>query len=94
MVVSGFINTYPNQPVPAYLQSLSGYATNQASESQSVNTSAFHGTNVSSSRSGSIGVEKSLELYKRSVLKIAHERWPGASGSRAQVQHAVGTALL
>jgi hypothetical protein len=45
MVVSGFINTYPNQPVPAYLQSLSGYATNQASESQSVNTSAFVGTN-------------------------------------------------
>jgi hypothetical protein len=45
MVVSGFINTYPNQPVPTHLQSLSGYATNQASESQSVNTSAFVGTN-------------------------------------------------
>jgi len=39
--------------------------TYQASEIQSVNTSAFYGTYVSSIRSGSIGVEKSLELYKR-----------------------------
>ena len=29
------------------------------------NTRAFYGTYVSSSRSVSIGVEKSLELYKR-----------------------------
>jgi hypothetical protein len=29
------------------------------------NTSAFYGTYVSSSRSGSLGVEKSLEHYKR-----------------------------
>jgi len=31
----------------------------------SVNTSAFYGAYVCSSRSSSIGVEKSLELYKR-----------------------------
>jgi len=42
----GFLDIYPGQAVPAHLQSLvSGYATNQASESQSVNTSAFVGTN-------------------------------------------------
>ncbi len=32
---------------------------------ESVNASAFYGTYVSSSRSGSIGVEKSLELHQR-----------------------------
>ena len=42
-----------------------GCATDQASEIQSVNTSPFYGNYVSSSRSGSIAVEKSLELYKR-----------------------------
>jgi hypothetical protein len=44
---------------------VSDCATYQASEIQSVNTSAFYGIYVSSSRSGSIGAEKSVELYKR-----------------------------
>jgi hypothetical protein len=34
-------------------------------ENQALTRSAFYGTHVSSGRSGSIGVEKSLELYKR-----------------------------
>jgi putative oxidoreductase len=44
---------------------VSGYATYQASEFASVNTSAFYGIYLSSSCSGNIGVEKSLELHKR-----------------------------